>query len=222
MTTAGLPAAFAQYDAALRRYVARFVPVDAIDDVIGEVWLEAVKYAHDERPWLYRIAATRCWRWWRREKRKPALRFLDIPEDKMEFLGHDGGLDAVLQSCDTAMAAVLLRAALLTLHDHERQAVLLLAHRVPAPAAAHAMRLPLRTYQRLVARVLTKLATRMAGIAPRPAGPHYYARGETPATCQEDGCDRPYYSANKCRRCYDRARTSGRRARAVQSLRASL
>lgn len=207
--------AYQEHNAALRRYAGCKVPPDAVDDVLGAVWLHVVRAAEQYqeqsylRAWLYRITVTHTARWWRGELRKPTVPFLELPPDRLALLADDGGMEAVIESCDTAMAAVFLRAAMEQLLPHEREAALLLAHRIPGPLAAQRMGRPLAAYHGLLSRAITKLSVALGrehgGLQPG------YAWGQAPETCQEPGCDRPYHCSGKCERCYHRDRRKRRR-----------
>jgi DNA-directed RNA polymerase specialized sigma24 family protein len=190
------------------------------EDLTSETFYYAVRDLHTwqdrgipVRAWLMRIAYVRLCRFWIWCHKKPVMPLLSvvigIDEGRIAALADDGGIDDLLDACDTAMEWALVRAALATLQDQERRAVGLWSHQVPAKIAAAQMGCTERHYAYLLTQSMTKLSSALAGptIDTRPT----YTWGRAPDVCQEPGCTRPYYCRGMCRSHFDKHRKAKRR-----------
>jgi RNA polymerase sigma factor (sigma-70 family) len=178
---------------------------------------------------------------WRRESKRRTYAFTDaftLPEERYAVLASDGGMDRIIDACDTAMAAALLKAMLQTLSPVELQIIdLRFVQSLPAKDVATQLGLTTQQYNKRHGSLMNRLAARLD---PAPAAPHptclicdgeIYGRGvchyhyqharegkripllppkvqRTPSACQE--CGAKHYSRGYCRPCYEHVRVQER------------
>lgn len=196
---------------------------DVAEDICSDVFVEALEHlpVMEERgagfrAWLMTVAWTKTKRYWYQHYRSRTfslavfIKEQDINEEKLAVLTSDGGIEAVEQSCDTAMAAAFLRAALEKLNPRERQVVVYCGHNIKPAQAAPLMGMGISQYYKLLNLALTKMSVALAG-DPMENNRAAYAWGDAPPTCQEPDCYQPYYSNGCCRRHFDSKRKAGRR-----------
>jgi RNA polymerase sigma factor (sigma-70 family) len=192
---------------------------------------------------LLRIAQYLVLDHWRRERKRRTWSFADVfrlPEEHYAVLAIDGGMDRIVESCDTAMAAAFLAAALRECSAADLQIIhLRFVQGLAAKEVAAHLNLTPQEYNKRQSALFYRLAQR---IAPAPAKPHptcllcdgeIYGRGVCryhyqhmregkripllppkaqyrPTTCQE--CGKPHYSRGYCRHCYEHVRVQERMA----------
>jgi RNA polymerase sigma factor (sigma-70 family) len=97
---------------------------DITADVFADVWEQRDRlwddFWHDQalqHAFLMTVARRRIAKHWSEQRRKRAPvtfaeYFAVVPDDEDIALADDGGIEAIIEACDTAMAAALLEAAL--------------------------------------------------------------------------------------------------------------
>lgn len=181
---------------------------------------------------------------WRRERKRRTYAFTDVfklPEERYAVLAVDGGMDRIVEACDTAMAAAMLRATLKQCSALDLQIIdLRFVQGLSAKDTAARLGLSTQQYNKRHGGLMDRLAKRLD---PAPAAPHptclicdgdIYGRGLChyhyqqaregkripmlapkaqlrPSACQE--CGAAHYSAGYCRKCYQHIRTQERMAR---------
>lgn len=181
---------------------------------------------------------------WRSQHKRRTYAFTDVfklPEEHYTVLAVDGGMDRIVEACDTAMAAAMLRATLKQCSAEDLQIIdLRFVQRLPAKVVAARLGLTPLQYNKRQGTLMDRLAKRLN---PAPAAPHptclicdgdIYGRGLChyhyqqaregkripmlppktqlrPSACQE--CGAAHYSSGYCRKCYQHIRTQERMAR---------
>jgi len=138
--------------------------------------------------------------YWRSARRRATYTFADVfstlPIDRQKEVANDGGIEAVIEACDSAMAAALLKAALAQCDEQERRIIALrYAQRLPVPDVAACLGLTKQQYNKRHNTLMHRLARRLIGTTRRPYTP------ATRADCEI--CGAPHYTCNKCRSCYE-------------------
>jgi RNA polymerase sigma-70 factor, ECF subfamily len=192
------------------------------EDITSEVFLAA--YEARERwedrgvpyhNFLMRVAHWRYNLYWKKEKRW--YRHMDY-HPSLEQHAYDGSAvapDDILDKCHTAMSYAILEAALGKLRPRQAKAIALRYGRaLPEKEAARQMGLGYEAYHALHRNALARLSDIMLG-KPKEQVRHR-SDATIPETCQEDGCDRPHYARNKCRRHWKAEYRRLRRENAVR------
>lgn len=191
---------------------------------------------------LLAIARHRVLNYWQREAKRRTWSFADVfdlaDEDRYPVLAIDGGMDRIVDACDTAMAAAMLRATLKQCSAAELQIIdLRFVQQLPAKVVAARLGVRPQELNKRQNALFYRLATRLN---PAPAAPHptclicdgeIYGRGVChyhyqharegkripllppkvqyrPTACQE--CGAKHYSRGYCRPCYEHVRVQER------------
>jgi len=153
---------------------------DVADDIVSEVFECAWNYRaeilnhhrFDERGqhnYLLTIARGRIALYFRTKRRKIIVvtfskLFAVIPEDETMLLADDGGIEAIMQACDTAFAAALVKAALESCTQTQRQIVQMrYGQNIPAPEVAARLGLTRKAYHTRHQLLMEHLAARLGG-----------------------------------------------------------
>jgi RNA polymerase sigma factor (sigma-70 family) len=136
---------------------------DTACDIVSETFELAWSYraellnqhrSADDRQhhYLMAIARGRIAAYFRTRRRKITVvtfsqLFAVTPEEYTMALADDGGIEAIMQACDTAMAAALLKAALSSCTQTQRQIVQMrYGQNIPAPEVAARLGLTRKAY----------------------------------------------------------------------------
>lgn len=174
---------------------------DITSEVFEVAWREweswedrGIPYSH----YLRRIAYWHFGLYWKKEKRWRRLMSYHPYLSQHEFDGT-GTADDVLDKCHTAMSYALLEAALCKLRPRQLTAIALRYGRaLPEKEAARRMGIGFEAYHALHTNALGRLRDLLVGrTKPRVRGKN---DPTTPTTCQIEGCGRPHYARDKCRR----------------------
>lgn len=97
------------------RRVADWHDAEDLTSLVFEVALR-IESHHDPRAQLLTIARYKIYQYWQTHRQRRTWSFADVfdlaDEDRYEVLSVDGGMDRIIEACDTAMAAALLQSAL--------------------------------------------------------------------------------------------------------------
>lgn len=180
------------------------------EDLTHDTFLAAVEFlprwqerGTPFRSWLMQVAYVRMALYYYKLNRRVTLPLLDFDGDAPRVLSCDGGIEGVIEACDTAMAMALVRAIVATLTPREQQILAVFCQAERAREGAGRLGLTVAGYHTAIERLMTKLKWRLLG---RGDAAPTYAYGQAPERCQQPGCERPHYCRGCCRRCYDRAR----------------
>lgn len=213
------------------------------EDLTSAAFERALSFLPHDNPHalLLRIAQHLIYDHWRRERTRHTYAFTDVfklPEEHYAVLAVDGGMDRIVDACDTAMAAALLKAMLKTLGPAELQIIdLRFVQSLSAKDVAARLGLTPQQYNKRQSALFARLSKRLN---PAPPAPHptclicdneIYGRGvchyhyqharegkripllppkvqRTPTECQE--CGAKHYSRGYCRRHYEELRVRER------------
>jgi RNA polymerase sigma factor (sigma-70 family) len=175
------------------------------EDITSEVFVAA--YEARERwedrgipyhNFLMRLARWRSSLYWKKEQRWQR-RMAFYPYLTQHERDGTAAPDDILGKCHTAMSYAMLESALNKLRPRQAAALALRYGRaLPEKEAARQMGLGYEAYHALHRNALARLSDIMIG-KPKEQVRHR-SDATIPETCQEEGCDRPHYARNKCRR----------------------
>lgn len=191
------------------------------EDITSEVFLAAVE-ARDRwedrgipyHNFLMRVAHWRHNLYWKKEKRwQRHMHYYPSIEQHL-YDGAAAAPDDILEKCHTAMSYAILEAAISKLRPRQAQALALRYGRaLPEKEAARQMKMGYEAYHALHRNALMRLSDIMIG-KPKEEVRHR-SNPTIPETCQEEGCDRPHYARDKCRKHWKREWRQLRRANAA-------
>jgi RNA polymerase sigma factor (sigma-70 family) len=153
---------------------------DAANDIVSETFERAWEYRAEilntqrfseegQHNYLLTIARARIAAHWRSRRRKIIVvtfsqLFAVVPEDETMALADDGGIERIMEACDTALAAALIKASLASCTQTQRQIVQMrYGQNLPAPEVAARLGLSRRAYHERHDLLLRHLATLLGG-----------------------------------------------------------
>jgi RNA polymerase sigma factor (sigma-70 family) len=164
----------------------------------------------DPRALVLTIARYEVLQYFDRERRRRTWSFADVVELTYEnyqtaALASDGGIDGIVEACDTAMAAALLRSALLACSEADLRMIhLRYIQNLPATEVAERLGMNPNLYNKHQTRMLESLAKRLARRFDPALVAQVRIRGERPTVCQE--CGEAVYLRDLCRSHYNKLR----------------
>lgn len=153
---------------------------DVANDIVSETFAAAWDYRTDilsahrsteeaQRRYLFGIARTRIAAHWRTKRRKTTVvtfsqAFAVIPAEHTMALADDGGIESIVEACDSAMAAAMLRAALRACTPTQLQIIQMrYGQHLPEPEVAERLGMTRATYLKRHALLMQHLATVLGG-----------------------------------------------------------
>lgn len=155
---------------------------DVADDIVSETFAVAWDYRADilsahrsteegQRRYLFAIARTRIAAHFRTKRRKIVVvtfsqAFALVPAEQTMALACDGGIEAIVEACDSAMAAAMLRAALHACTPTQLQIIeMRYGKHLPEPEVAERLGLTRAAYLKRHTLLMQHLATVLGGIS---------------------------------------------------------
>jgi RNA polymerase sigma factor (sigma-70 family) len=191
------------YAYALRRVYDRDVANDIVSETFEWAWgfrselLDTHRFTEEgQHRYLLTIARIRVVRYWSNRKRRAVLTFSEtfatVPEEQTMLLADNGGIDAIIEACDTAMAAALLRAALAKCTPTQLQIIeMRYAQHLPVSEVAARLGMTKQTYNKRHGLLMHHLAALLGG-APETER----------AQCAVAECDFPVQGRGLCNAHY--------------------
>lgn len=164
------------YRFAMYRTHDRDVALDIVSETFEWAWnyraeiLNHHRFTEDgQHRYLLTIARSRIAAYWRTRRRKITVMtfsqaFATVPDEYTIALADDGGIDAIVEACDTAMAAALVKAVLGNCTPTQLQIVeMRYAQNLPAAEVAARLGLTRKQYTERHGRLMQHLSTLFGG-----------------------------------------------------------
>lgn len=175
------------------------------EDITSDIFVRIIPLLPHENPHalLLTIARFLVLDYWRRERKRATMVFSDRftaydMDQYVELASTDDPVEKVIEACDTAMAAAMLRATLKQCSDQDLRIIdLRFVQQLPAKAVAAALGMRPQDLNKRQNALFYRLAQRLAPAPPRPQ-----------PMCLI--CDRAIYGRGLCHYHYQQAREGKR------------